>query len=342
MSVLTQDIGNILSDRNINWSDFDNSTVLVTGATGLIGSLVAKTLLAYGHGVKVVAYVRNAEKARAMLGDDVIIETGDICDEINPEIKSDYIVHCAAVTTSKYMVTNPVETLSIAVRGTENLLKYAMTQKLRCFLYVSSMEVYGTTVLEQNPVTENKLGFVDLCKPRSVYPEGKRVCELMCNAYLSEYGVPVRSARLAQTFGAGIPLTDNRVSMQFAKSALKGENIVLHTYGKSVSNFCYTTDSVAGILTILTRGENGNSYNVCNDAESRSIAEIAALVAHEIADDKIKAVIDIPENANFGFAPDTVMRLTSDKLRHLGWLPRVSMAQAYKNLCAYLTEAGAV
>ena len=340
MRTLDRDIEEIISDAGIDWNAFRGATFFVTGATGLIGSLVIKVLLAGAPEVKIAALVRDAERGRRMLGDNIEFVVGDVREPVSFSGSVDYIVHCASVTASKYMVTNPVETLSVAVAGTENVLRFASEQKsLKGMLYLSSMEVYGVTGQEQNPVTEEKLGFVDLTSPRSSYPEGKRVSELLCRAYFSEYGVPVKIARLAQTFGAGIPLTDNRVSMQFARSALSGEDIVLHTAGRSVSNFCYTADALRGLLTILSRGEDGQAYNVCFDSESRTIAEIAELVADKVAGGRISVVYDIPESNTYGYAPDAVMRLNSDKLRRLGWEPCVGMEEAYRRLTAYLAES---
>ena len=198
------------------------------------------------------------------------------------------------------------------------------------------MEVYGTTELEKNPITENKLGFIDLNNVRSSYSESKRICELLCNCYFNEYEIPIKIARLAQTFGPGISLDDNRVSMQFAKSVLSMSDIVLHSDGKSVSNFCYTTDAIRGIFTILSKGKNGETYNICNDKESRTISEIANLVANEISEGKINVIYDIPKKNSYGYAPNTEMRLSSKKIMNLGWKPQIDMKNAYLKLLDYL------
>ena len=332
------DVREMLSAKQIDWNAFEGARVLVTGATGLIGSLCVRALLASGKDVRVLVLARNEEKARKMFGDAVEIVLGDIRDEIHVEGPVDDIIHCASVTASRTMVDYPADTFAIAVDGTARVLSLAREKKVRSMVYLSSMEVYGTTTPEQNPVTEEKLGYVNLTSPRSCYPEGKRACEMMCYAAYAQYGVPVKMVRLAQTFGAGIPLSDNRMSMQFARSARYGRDIVLHTKGRSVSNFCYTVDAVTGIFTVLQRGVNGEAYNVCNDAESRTVAEIAQLIADRVADGKISVVFDIPEGNAFGYAPDSVMRLNSDKVRGLGWLPSVDMEDGYRRLVQYLEE----
>jgi len=334
--VLQEDIQTIIADQNIPWKVLQQAKVLVTGATGLIGSLCIRALQALPFPVQIYALVRDQERAAAMLGDEVRYIIGDIRTSVTDLEELDYVIHCASVTKSKQMVDTPADTLEIAIDGTRNILQLAQKCHAKGVVYVSSMEVYGVTELAQNPVTEEKLGYVDLTAARSSYSEGKRAAECLCSAYYHQYGLPVKVARLALTMGAGIPLSDNRVAMQFAKSAVHGEDIVLHTAGKSNSNFVYTSDCIRGIFTILLSGEAGQAYNVCNEAETRSIGEIAAMVADRIAGGKISVVYDIQEGNTFGYAPDVVLRLSAGKLKALGWTPHISLEDAYRRLIRYI------
>lgn len=338
MKILDSDIKAILSDHNIPWGMLDHSTILVTGATGLIGSLIIRTLLYYGHNIKIYALVRDQEKARALLGDSIHYVRGDIRYPLHVEGQIEYVIHCAAVTTSKYMYSNPVETLEISIWGTKNILDFSRNKGIKSVLYVSSMEVYGKTTAEDNPITEKKMGYVDLADPRSSYPEGKRVCELLGCSYFREFGIPVKIVRLAQTFGAGVSTHDNRAPIQFARCVLDDRDIVLHTHGHTMSNFCYTADAIRAILTVLLKGKNGEAYNVCYDAESRTILEIAKLVANQVSQGRIKVQFDIPKENVFGYAAETNTRLCSQKLEELGWFPRIGMKEAYTRLLQYLME----
>lgn len=336
--ILDEDIKQITSDSTIEWGKLAGANVLVTGATGLIGSLCIKTMLALDLGVHVFALVRNRERAEAMLGKSVEYVVGDIRTPINISSNIDYVIHCASNTKSKVMIDEPIETFDIVVTGTRNILQYCNEQHVKGLLFVSSMEVYGVTQDEQNPVSEEQLGFVSLNKPRSSYPEGKRAAEFLCNAYYEQYQVPVKIARLAMTFGAGAPSNDNRVSVQFAKSVISGQDIVLHTKGLSMSNFCYTSDAIRGLFLILLNGQDGETYNVCNDDEIKNIGQIAQMVADEVAGGKIKVVFDIPKANKFGYAPDSVLKLSAQKLRKIGWTPRVGLKNAYERLVQYLNE----
>lgn len=328
------DINEIITDRSL-LSNFSGRRVLITGASGLLGSMLIKTLdranCEYDLNISIIGHVRNEKKASTVLGDAVDhIEL--ICsDSFNIDTQCDYIIHTASPTASKFFVEHPVETIETILSGTKQMLDLAKRNKAT-FLYLSSMEEYGVPYEAGQLMTEDKVGIIDHLTPRSCYPEGKRMCECMCAAYASEYGVDTKIVRLAQTFGAGIPLTDNRVSMQFAKSVVDGKDIVLHTEGKSISNFCYLSDAIAGILTVAARGQGGEAYNVCNDVETRSIYEIAKLVADEVAQGEIDVVKNIPKNVNFGYAPDNTMRLCSEKIRKLGWSPKVNMVEGYRRL----------
>ena len=307
----------------------------MTGATGLIGVSIVRALVAIGD-IKVIAHVRNREKAEeiygALLQKNVELYVDDITKEINVSEDIDYIFHCASITTSKTMIEKPVETICTSVEGTKNILELAKNKKSKSVIYVSSMEMYGAFNNLNHDVTEKDLGYVDNLKIRSNYPESKRLCENMCIAYMSEYNIPVKIARLAQTFGAGILPGENRVFAQFAKSAIKGEDIVLHTKGMSEGNYCYTRDCITGLLTILLKGKNGEAYNVSNPESHITIADMAYMVADKIAEGRIKVVFDIPSENKFGYAADTKMKLNSSKLQALGWKPEIGLEEAYKRM----------
>ncbi|MEE1074711.1 MAG: NAD-dependent epimerase/dehydratase family protein [Acutalibacteraceae bacterium] len=317
---------------------------MVTGATGLIGSLIIKGFIChnehYASKIKVIALARNPEKVKEIYRDYesdngeipyVDFYYQDICAPISDSIKCDYIIHTANSTTSKYFITNPVDVIESIYTGTKRILEYAVKNDSKGVVYLSSMEVFGR-VSTENRINEQELGYIDIQNVRSCYSEGKRLAECLCKSYASQYGVPVKVARLAQTFGAGVLPTENRVFAQFLKSALKGENIVLHTKGLSVGNYCYTADAIRAILLLLNSGENGEAYTVVNEETTMTIADMAKLVADNFSGGSSKVVFDIPESNSFGYAPDTKMRLSAQKLCDLGWRPTVSLSEMYKRM----------
>lgn len=329
------------------YEPFRGMTVVVTGATGLIGSLVCKALLLaderLGLGCKIIAVVRDEAKLEAVL--DGYCGMGDLvrvgCDfaEGVPDIASaDFILHAAAVTKSKVMVERPVEVALTSLRGTEAMLEVARGTGAR-MVYVSSMEVYGT-LPEGEIADEEALGWIDLAAPRSCYPESKRMCECLCSAYAAQYGVQVCSARLAQTFGAGVLPGENRAFAQFARSAMHGDDVVLRTRGLSEGNYVNTVDCVAGLLTLLVRGEAGLSYNVANEESHGTIREVAELACDVLGDGSSRVVVDIDESNSAGYAPDVHLRLSSARLRSLGWRPKTRLNESFVELGAYMNELG--
>ncbi|HDS4874412.1 TPA: NAD-dependent epimerase/dehydratase family protein, partial [Citrobacter koseri] len=257
--------------------------------------------------------------------------TIDLLEPINILKKIDFIVHAASITASKEMVENPTGVLLTAFDSTKNILNYVKVNPNCKMVYISSMEYYGQVTEGYENATEDKLGYIDLSKPRSCYPESKRACETLCNAYATQYNINVCSARLAQTFGAGVPFSDNRVFAQFAKSAMNNSDIILHTTGESEGNYCYTADAIYAILLLLTNGKKGQSYNVACDHSS--IINMAKLVAEKIADNRIKVDIQIPQDLNnYGYAPTVKLRLNSDKLRALGWEPSTDLEHMFKRM----------
>ena len=353
-SILLRDLEQLLNDKSIDWENFRNKRILITGATGLVGSMIIRSLLyvdaKLGLGIELIAVIRNEKKAESIYKDyqndkRLYFVQMDLSQEIDLNTihgKIDYVIHAAAVTTSKEMVTNPVGTINAAILGTKNMLELAVQKKCQGFVYISSMEIYGQTISPEC-TREEDLGYIDISSVRSCYPEGKRMCECMCNSYASQFGINVKSARLAQTFGAGVLKSENRVFAQFAKSVLKQEDIVLHTFGKSEGNYVYTIDAVKAILMLLYKGKSGEAYNIVNEENHTTIRDMAELVINILADGKSKVVIDVPKDKNkFGYAPDVKMRLCAKKMNKLGWKASVNLKEAYLRLAEWMKESDMV
>lgn len=330
MNYLEEDLG-VLA-QTIDDLGFLGSAFLVTGATGLIGSLCLRAMQR-NETVSAIGLARDPEKVRAMFGDAERLRFvyQDIAEPIPDSIACDYIIHAANPTASKYFLTNPVEAMDSIYSGTRQVLEYARKHRVKGVVYLSSMEAFGV-VTGTDRAQEGDLGRIDLGNVRSCYSEGKRHAELLCKCYAEEYGVPVRVARLAQTFGAGVQKQENRVFAQFARSALRGENIVLHTTGQSCGNYCYTRDVICALLLLLQRGQNGETYNVVNEDTTMTIAEMAALVADRFSGGRSKVVFDIPEGNAFGYAPETKLRIGSEKLKALGWRPEFGLEEMYRRM----------
>ncbi|MBD5158910.1 MAG: NAD(P)-dependent oxidoreductase [Ruminococcus sp.] len=344
-NIIREDIEKILDDSNITWNMLDGKSIIITGATGLIGSLLTKALLKYAEKSSnppvINALVRNTEKAERIFreynNNYLNIVPFNLGKPLETDIKADYIIHTASVTDSLSFVQKPVETIHTAINGTDNLLRYAVENGCGKFIYLSSMEVYGTPDNDSG-IYENNSTNLDTMAVRSCYPESKRMCENLCTSYSSEYNLNVSVIRLTQTIGAGIEYNDRRVFAEFARCAIENRNIVLHTEGKTKRNYLYTADAVRAILTVLVKGGNATAYNCANSETYCSIRDMAELVAD--ISGKISVEIQ-PEDINkFGYAPTLCMNLNSDKLENLGWKPEYNIRDMFVRMTDYLKQNG--
>lgn len=307
--------------------EFSKKTVLVTGATGLIGKSLVSSLLEAG--AKVIAVVRSGARAREIFDKNGMLEIcaiKDISEKIEISAPVDYIIHTASVTSSKDYVEHPVETLTTCVLGTKNILELAIEKNVLSVVFLSSLEVYGL-VNSPDPIKEEDYHYINHLNARNSYPEGKRAAEAFCAAYSKEFNVPVKIARLAQTFGNGVEARDNRVFAQFARSVAKGADIVLHTKGETTAGYCHIKDAITAIFTILLKGKNGEAYNVQNPKTVCTIREMAQMLS-EIYGVKVKFDIS-RENT---YLPEIKLHLDTAKLQNLGWQPKYGLEKMFEDL----------
>ena len=341
-SVLEEDVRQFAEHFEL-WESLRGKTLLITGATGLIGSVMVKCLLELnrqrGLGIKILAVVRNTEKAKLLFGESdetlqfLKIDLKDIS-ATNVRQKVDYVIHLASPTAGKFMEENPVETFDLAYQSAFALLKFVKQTSVNSMVFVSSLEYYGQ-ILDDRIITEDMQGYLNSASARSSYPMGKRAAEYLCYAFLKEYGTPAKVARLTQTFGAGISENDNRVFAQFARSVIKGEGIVLHTRGESAKPYCYTTDCISAILYILLKGQSSEAYNVANSDTYISIYDLAIFLKQHF---NPNIEVRVEQNDNMGYAPVTKLRLSAQKLMNLGWQPRYGLKEMFERLIMYLNN----
>lgn len=316
-------------------------TFLITGATGLIGSVMIKCLQALNQkhdlDIKILAVVRDVAKAKNVFAEE--FRAIDLIQMPLSDISSysisepvDYIIHLASPTASKYFIEHPVETLSTAIEGTQVVLEYAQTVDVEGVVFASSLEVYGSNDTDE-PITEDFQGYLNPTEVRSSYNMGKRAAECLCHAYAKEYGVPVKIARLTQTTGAGIADNDNRVIVQFARLAAEGKDIVLHTTGEAARPYLYTIDAVSALLYIMLKGKAGEAYNVANEDTYISARGMAEYL-RQYVNPSISVRFEL--NDNMGYAPVTKLCLSTEKIASLGWFPKYRLKDIFERLISYL------
>ncbi len=340
--IIKEDLENICSAEFIDWERLREKTVLVTGATGLIGSTVVNALLyaneKRGLDLTVLALVRDINKAeqKFSVGKSLKLIVGTV--ENLPQIdgKVDFIIHGASQTASKAFIEQPVETIITAFEGTLNLLKLARNKSCEGMVYLSSMEAYGHPE-KGHKVTETDAGALSSLDIRNSYPIGKQQCEALCAAFASEYGVPVMIARLTQTFGPGVDYNDNRIFAYFGRCILEKQDIVLKTNGETERDYLYTADAAAAILTVMLSGKPGDAYNLADEDTYCSIAEMAYMLAKKA---EIKVNFDIQDAAANGYLSTLYMDLDTSKLKSLGWrvLYPGGLSEIYERMIACMAK----
>lgn len=331
------DTKEIVNSEFVNIDFYKNSTILITGATGLIGKQVVNSLL-YANEFKqanitIVALVRNQKKAQDIFGQNKTNKLNflvqDITKPLKTKFKVDYIIHTANSTSSKSFVETPVETINSIVLGTKNTLEFARKNKVKGIVYLSSMEVFGNTDTNRvEPLKETDYGYINLAKVRNSYPEGKRLAEAMCVSYSHEYNVPVKVARLAQTIGAGVDYNDGRIFAEFARCIVEKRDITLKTEGKTIRSYLYITDCVSAIFSMLEKGKNGEIYNIANSETTCSIKEMAEMLCQLYTSSKL--VFNLDDK----YYPDTTKYYLDTTKCYLDttWRATVSLEEMFHRL----------
>ena len=312
--VYQKSLNNVASEIQKN-----NGTVLVTGASGLIGSCLVDVFVAankyFGKRFIVYAMGRSIEKLkkRFVTTPEVHCIAQNIADPITID-GIDYIIHAASNADPKSYALFPVETILTNVKGAISVLEYCKKNKSRALL-TSTFEVYGK--LEQDDYSETDYGIVDLNLIRSCYPESKRTAEMLFKSYFDEYDVDCVIARLASVYGPPMQPNDSKAHAQFLRNALASEDIVLKSKGKQKRTYCYVIDTVSGILKVLFEGQSGEVYNVANDQSIATIAEVAKAIA-DLAGTNV--TFDLPDDIESkGFSKPQNCVLKTDKIQMLGW-----------------------
>jgi nucleoside-diphosphate-sugar epimerase len=342
-SYYQQDLAAVASLNFIPWQQLENKSVLLTGATGLIGSFLVDALMYrnehYGSHTAVYALSRNAAAAAQRFisyknSSLFYYIQQDVTEKFGLESKIDFLIHNAGNAYPASFVADPVGTMKSNLWGIASLMDYAVKVKSERVLYVSSGEVYG----EGNGADfdESYSGYVNGLHFRSCYPQGKRAAETLCIAYSEQYAADVVIARPCHIYGATFTETDNRAFAQFARSLLAKKEVVLKSVGEQLRSYCYVADCAAAMLTILLRGQAGQAYNIANKRSNTTIADLAKTMA---AAGGGQVVFDLPtEVEKKGYSAVSRAVLNAEKLEILGWKAMYSLQDGVLQAMKILTS----
>lgn len=322
MTTFNEDV-KLIANLDYSWENFSNKTILISGGTGFIGSLINDVFryrnINFNQNIKVISLSRGGGQSDST----VTYIKQDINNKLNITNNVDYILHLASNTHPKQYGEDPVGTITTNVIGCNNLLEYAASKNVKKFLLASSVEIYGEG--KNFPMDESFSGYLNCNLVRNGYNESKRTCESLCQAYNVQYGVNIVIARLSRVFGPD-KKNDSKAMAQFISRAVSKQNIILKSKGLQRYSYCYVADAVSGIIKILLDGQVGQAYNLSDDDENLTLGEYAEYIA-KISENEVEQ--NIEEDNNSSSASYAILD-TSKIKDELNWKPMFTVKEGIK------------
>lgn len=340
--IIDEDINQIIEENN-ELKQLYNQTVLVTGATGLIGSYFVNTLVKlneeYNANIKILPLIRNLSKLnKEIINKNYVYPiVQDITKPIKYDDNVDYIIHAASPASPPLMREKPVETNLANTVGTANTLIFAKEHNTKKFLFISSREVYGQNISNQKYFKEDDIGLINQLIPRNSYAESKKAAENMCLGFKEEYGLDTKIVRLGQTFGPGMNINGGMVHTEFLKMLLNNEDIVLKSDGSSLRTYTYISDAISAMFKIILESKD-IVYNAVNNENEITIKELAETIVNLDSEKKSKLVFDIEEEKEgYDYATFKFCLISSEKIiNELNWNPKYSIDDGLKRTINYI------
>lgn len=334
-----------IAQLDLPWQKLENRSIMISGATGLIGSMLIDCLMSKnkeGLNCDIYALGRSQEKMQDRFNycfnDDLFnFVQYDVNDKLTLKDKPiDYILHLASNTHPRQYSTDPIGTITTNIIGLKNLLDFAIEHETKRFAFASSNEIYGENRGDKEKFDETYCGYIDCNTTRAGYPESKRCGEALCQAYKSQKGLDVVIPRLTRSYGPTLLKTDSKALSQFLHKAIAKEDIVLKSAGNQYYSYLYVMDSVSGLLTILLKGDSGQAYNIADDASDITLKDLANIIAQYSNKNVIFEIPDAIESA--GYSKATKARLDSTKLQSLGWKAKYDIKTGIERTLDILKE----
>src|SRR3989454_8170692 len=292
--------------------------VLVTGGAGFIGSHLCERLLERGDEVLCVDnfYTGTRRNVQHLIGNPRFeLLRHDVTFPLYVEVDEIYNLACPA--SPIHYQYDSVQTTKVSVHGSINMLGLAKRVKAK-ILQASTSEVYGDPTV--HPQREDYWGNVNPIGTRSCYDEGKRCAETLFFDYRRQHNLPIKVARIFNTYGPGMHPADGRVVSNFVIQALRNEDITLYGDGQQTRSFCYVDDLVEGLIRLMeTPDDVTGPVNLGNPVEF-TIRQLAETVIALTGSSSKIAYRPLPEDDPRQRCPDISL---AQKL--LAWAPRVQL-----------------
>ncbi|MBD5854207.1 NAD-dependent epimerase/dehydratase family protein [Lactococcus lactis] len=337
-----KDLENTL-DNIVDVNKLFHKKILITGATGLIGSTLVESLLKLNElenaAIEIFALGRSKERLEQRFSTNLknihfIVQ--DVSNPINSDITVDIVIHAASNANPKAYSDDPIGTIKGNVHATLNLLDYCKQKSVEQFIFISSGEVYGELPREKVPFTEEMAGYINSLEVRSCYMLSKKMSENICISYSHQYGLITKIVRLSHVFGANYTSKDTRASASFFVEALEGNDIILRSLGNHLRSYVYISDAASGILSVVTVGEPMEAYNVTNTSNTVTLADFAKTIGQSAG---VSVRFDISESVDpASVTPISFAVLSDEKLRLKNWQPQITVKTGIERIIDILRE----
>jgi UDP-glucuronate decarboxylase len=308
-----------------------NNTILITGGAGFLGSHLCEKLLAEGHDVLCVDnFYTSTRRNIVHLLDHPHFELlrHDVTFPLYVEVDQIYNLACPA--SPIHYQRDPVQTTKTSVHGAINMLGLAKRTGAT-ILQASTSEVYGDP--EVHPQTEQYWGHVNPIGLRSCYDEGKRCAETLFFDYRRQHGMPIKVARIFNTYGPRMLPDDGRVVSNFIVQALAGEDLTIYGDGDQTRSFCYVDDMVDGLIRLMNSAPGlTGPVNLGNPVEF-SIRELAEKVLEKVGSRSTMVEKPLPSDDPVQRQPDITLARQA-----LDWEPKVSLDQGLEPTIEYFRQ----
>lgn len=305
--------------------------ILITGATGFIGTNLALKLLSLGNKVVGVDNFYSSSPERLKIfakKKNFSFIKHDIRKPLKINQKIDEIYNLACPASPPIYQKDPIFTLETSVLGIRNMLKLAQEHRAR-ILQASTSEVYGNPL--QHPQKESYWGNVNPVGPRSCYDEGKRVAETFCYEYFKK-GVDVGVVRIFNTYGPFMNPADGRVVVNFIVQALRNEDLTIYGDGSQTRSFCYIDDLIEGMIKYMALKKRFFGPINLGNPQEFTIKQLAKMVLKLIPESKSKIVYrPLPKDDPEKRRPDITLAK-----KVLGWEPKIRLEEGLMNTIKYL------
>jgi UDP-glucuronate decarboxylase len=309
-------------------SPLQPTRVLVSGGAGFLGSHLCERLLAAGNEVLCVDnYFTGTRRNIAGLLSNADFEAirHDITFPLYLEVDQIYNLACPA--SPIHYQHDPVQTTKTSVHGAINMLGLAKRVGAK-ILQASTSEVYGDP--HEHPQREDYCGHVNSIGRRACYDEGKRCAETLFFDYHRQHRLPIKVARIFNTYGPRMHPNDGRVVSNLIIQALRGEDMTVYGDGRQTRSFCYCDDLIDGLLLLMATGEDVTGPINLGNPEEVTIHDLAEMILGLTASRSRIVSRSLPLDDPRRRCPDV-----SKAKSLLGWEPKVSLADGLRETVTY-------